>query len=409
MNAEIKIGLERIAEDRRSILESRRFGLVMNRASCNRQLRLACDLLAENFPGQLVSILTPQHGLWGEQQANMVETAHGFHETLRVPIYSLYSETRRPTSQMLDGLDCLVIDLQDAGTRVYTFIWTLLYCMQECASRQLPLIVLDRPNPIGGRIVEGSVLNLQYRSFVGEAAIPMRHGLTIGELARFFNTAFQLNADLTVVSMQDWKRNFWFDQLGRVWIPPSPNMPTVQTAVVYPGQVLLEGTNLSEGRGTTVPFEIVGAPFIEPDEFCRQLAAMRLPGVIFLPIRFTPAFDKWAHQSCGGVSIHVTDREGFRAYQMTVVLLQVCRRMYPRDFRWIDPPYEYEHRLKPIDIISGDAGLRTLVDSGTSESVVGSVVDVNPQEWWSRVRANLLYTESTASGGFQAEGKLTLS
>lgn len=394
MNTEIRIGLERVVADQRQVLESRRFGLVMNRASCDRQLRLACDLLAENLPGQLVSILTPQHGLWGEQQANMVETEHSFHQSLNVPIHSLYSETRRPTSPMLDGLDCLVIDLQDVGTRVYTFIWTLLYCMQECALRKLPIIVLDRPNPIGGQCIEGSLLDLKYRSFVGEAAIPMRHGLTIGELALYFNRAFSLQADLTVVSMQGWSRDLWFDQLHRVWIPPSPNMPTVQTAAVYPGQVLLEGTNLSEGRGTTVPFEVVGAPFIDPDEFCRQLTAVQLPGVVFLPIRFIPTFDKWANQSCGGVSIHVTDRSRFRPYQMTVSLLALCRDLYPDAFCWIDPPYEYEQTLMPIDIISGSEALRMVVDSSAGRTASSHVTDVETAAWWEQVADCLLYTDS---------------
>ncbi len=359
----MKIGLERLASDQAAILRGRRFGVVMNRASVDSDVRLACDVLSDSFPGQLLSILTPQHGLWCEQQANMVETGHGWHKELNVPVFSLYSNTRRPTGEMLDAIDCLVIDLQDVGTRVYTFIWTMLYCMQECAARGIAVVVLDRPNPIGGEIVEGPLLALRYRSFVGEASLPMRHGMTIGELARFFNSTCGTGCELTVIAVQGWSRNQYFESSGRVWVPPSPNMQTVQTTVVYPGQVLLEGTNLSEGRGTTVPFEVVGAPFIDPQKFCRELQELQLPGVRFLPIRFTPTFDKWAGQSCGGVSIHVTERSLFRSYEMTVKLLQLCRREYPDQFEMIPPPYEYERELMPIDIISGSEILREAVEN----------------------------------------------
>lgn len=355
---DIVIGLERLVGDQRDLLAGRRFALLMNRASVDRDVRLACDVLHEIFPGGFVSLMTPQHGLWGEQQANMIESGHGFHVGIGVPVHSLYSETRRPTDAMLAGIDCLVIDLQDVGTRVYTYIWTVLYCLQKCASRGIAVIVLDRPNPIGGQVVEGPQLQLRYRSFVGEAAIPMRHGLTIGELSRYFNREFAIGADLTVVPMLGWRREFWFDQLNRVWVPPSPNMPTLQTAIVYPGQVLLEGTNLSEGRGTTVPFEVVGAPYLDPDRFCQAMNAAGLAGVRFLPIRYTPSFDKFRGDSCGGVSIHVTDRDRFRSWEMTATLLTLCQRLYPNEFRFIDPPYEYEYQLMPIDIISGSDALR---------------------------------------------------
>jgi len=355
---DVRIGLERLWSDHRDCLEQRRFGIVMNRASVDRNVRLACDVLAEQFPGQLKAILSPQHGLWCEQQANMIETGHGWHQQLNVPVYSLYSSTRRPTAEMLETIDCLVIDLQDVGTRVYTFIWTMLYCLQECAARKLPVLVLDRPNPIGGVIIEGPTLNPAFRSFVGEASIPMRHGMTIGELATYFNVSCQIHADLTVIPMTGWLRNMDFEQTHRIWVPPSPNMPTVETAFVYPGQVLLEGTNLSEGRGTTIPFECVGAPFMDPQQFCIELPNLKLAGVRFLPIRFTPTFDKWTGQSCGGVSIHVTDRAAFRSYEMTVRLLQLCVRLYGHAFQWIEPPYEYETALMPIDIISGSEQLR---------------------------------------------------
>ena len=391
----ISIGLERIVTDQRHLLDGRRFSLVMNRASVDRNVRLACDVLAETFPGQLRALLSPQHGLWCEQQANMIETPHGRHGRLGIPVFSLYSETRRPTDEMLSGIDCLVVDLQDVGTRVYTFIWSMLYCLQECAVRKIPVIVLDRPNPLGGDVVEGPLLDLRYRSFVGEAAIPMRHGLTIGELALLFNRTDSIHADLTVVSMLGWQRHMQFEQTQRIWVPPSPNMPSVQTAFVYPGQVLLEGVNLSEGRGTTVPFEVVGAPFINPENFCDQLQFLALDGVRFLPVRFTPAFDKWANESCGGVSIHVTDRSKFRSYRTTLELLRCCRQLYPDSFRFNAPPYEYEARLLPVDIISGGNCVRSFVMEATS-SDSSDVLD--ELAWRSEIHTDFLYGCTSTQG-----------
>jgi uncharacterized protein YbbC (DUF1343 family) len=240
-------------------------------------------------------------------------------------------------------------------------------------------------------ISEGPLLNPAFRSFVGEAAIPMRHGLTIVELAGFYNKQYDIGAALTVVPMEGWRRDQYFDENGRLWIPPSPNMPTLQAAVVYPGQVLLEGTNLSEGRGTTVPFEIVGAPFIEPGVFCEAIHALGLPGVQFLPIRFTPTFDKWAGRSCGGVSIHVTDRAVFRSYEMTVRLLQLCREKYPGDFQLNLPPYEYENSLMPIDIISGSSLLREVL-MGLCD--VDAAIALDSEAWDQERREFLLYPSS---------------
>lgn len=384
----LRIGLERLLSDQSSFLDGRRFAIVMNRASVNADVCLACDLLAEKFPGQMQSILSPQHGLWCEQQANMIESAHGRHDRLEVPVFSLYSHTRRPTDEMLCGIDCLVIDLQDAGTRVYTFIWTMLYCLQECAARRISVIVLDRPNPVGGEISEGPLLKRACRSFVGEAEIPMRHGLTIGELAGYFNERYGIGVELVVVPMEGWRREQYFDETGRLWVPPSPNMQTVQTAVVYPGQVLLEGTNLSEGRGTTVPFEVIGAPFIEPGEFCQQIQSLRLAGVRFLPVRFTPTFDKWAGQSCGGVSVHVTDRALFRSYEMTTRILKLCRENYPSEFQLNPPPYEYENSLMPIDIIRGSSLLRECL---AGKDDIDAAIALNCEAWDQERREFLLY------------------
>ncbi len=302
MATQFQTGLEHCLADPPSSLRNARFGLLMNQASVDSSFRYACDLLAAKFPGQLAAIFSPQHGLWCEEQANMVESGHSRYEPLDLPIYSLYSETRQPTAEMLRGLDCFVIDLQDVGTRVYTFAWTIQNCLKACAAAKIPVVILDRPNPIGGTVAEGPLLNADYESFVGGATIPLRHGLTLGELANLLNTEQQIGANLEVVPMTGWSRAMHYDETGRTWVPPSPNMQCTTTATLYPGQVLLEGTNLSEGRGTTIPFEVIGAPFVNPHELAKSLNSAELPGLAIRPLRFVPTFDKFQGQRCGGIA-----------------------------------------------------------------------------------------------------------
>jgi uncharacterized protein YbbC (DUF1343 family) len=354
----MRLGIEVLLQDDPVDLTGSRVGLLQNQASVDRRFRSSCDLFAERYPDELRALFAPQHGFWGEQQANMVESPHAKHERLGIPIHSLYSEVREPTAAMLSGLDLLVIDLQDVGTRVYTFVWTVLRCLRACAEHDVDVLILDRPNPLGGVQVEGAVLNPAYRSFVGEAAIPMRHALTLGELSRMLNQTLSLGAGLHVVSMDGWKRDQLFSEMQRAWVPPSPNLPTCASALVYPGQVLLEGTNLSEGRGTTMPFEVVGAPFIEADLLADELNGQSLPGIRFRPVRFRPTFDKWQGTLCGGVFLHVSDGRQLRPYATTLSLLSAIRRQWPDQFEWLPPPYEYETRKMPIDILSGDDRLR---------------------------------------------------
>lgn len=358
----MQIGLERIADEKPVSLDGTRFGLLMNRASVDQNLRFACDVLNDAYPGQLAAIFTPQHGLWGEQQANMIESPHGRHPEFAVPIYSLYSETRQPTAEMLDGLDCFVVDLQDVGCRVYTFVWTVLNCLRACAEAGLPMLVLDRPNPLGN-CVEGPLLKPEFRSFVGGASIPMRHGQTLGQLAQHLNKSEKINAELQVIRVCDCPPEAMFDHWDRQWIPPSPNLPTFQSALVYPGQVLLEGTNISEGRGTTTPFEVCGAPFINEFHFCELLTSYNLPGVSFLPIRYVPTFDKWTGESCGGVSLQVSDQWRFRPYLTTLIILATLFQRWPDHAEWLPPPYEYETEKMPIDILSGNTKLRESIAS----------------------------------------------
>jgi uncharacterized protein YbbC (DUF1343 family) len=377
----VLLGLEACAQSPPACLPGARIGLLFNQASVDSRFRYACDVLAGSGFMQIAALFSPQHGLWGEEQANMIETPHGRHPRFPgVPLYSLYSDTRRPTPEMLKGLDAFVIDLPDVGTRIYTYIWTVTHCLEACAEQGLPVVLLDRPNPLGGEIVEGPVLDPAFASFVGRAPLPMRHGLTIGELALYFNDAMGIGADLTVVRLTGWRRDMLWPETGPPWVAPSPNLPTFASALVYPGQVLLEGTNLSEGRGTTTPFEIVGAPFI--DEFrladalssrlqaaacATQAEACTPTEVIFRPIRFRPTFDKWAGESCGGVMLHVTDPRVFRPYRTTLLLLAAIKRLWPQEFAWRPPPYEYETKKLPIDILSGSSRLREWIDGGAAD------------------------------------------
>jgi len=387
----VRLGLERCLAEPPDVMRGARFGLLMNQASVDAEFRYACDRLAARFPGQLVCLFSPQHGLWGEQQANMIESAHDRYPPLDLPVHSLYSETRRPTSDMLRGLDALVIDLQDVGTRIYTFVWTMLECLRACAAANVAVVVLDRPNPLGGEIVEGPLLEPGFESFVGNATIPMRHGLTLGELARLFNDELHIGADLHVVTMDGWRRKMLFPDTGRAWIAPSPNMPRFDTAAVYPGQVLLEGTNLSEGRGTTLPFEIAGAPWLDPWELAEDLNRREFPGLVIRPIRFVPTFDKHRGERCGGVSLHVTDPRAVRSLAFTLALLDASWRLAPREFAWLPPPYEYEAVKPPMDILFGSDRLRRALESGNGLTDDAGLTACDEPAWHARTAACRLY------------------
>ena len=390
---EVVLGLEVCLAEPPDILRRGRFGLLANQASLDRRFRYAWDVLAEAFPGRLVALFSPQHGLWGEQQANMIETGHGTHPRLGMPVHSLYSETRRPTPEMLKGLDCFVVDLQDVGTRIYTFAWTVVNCLRACAEAHIPVVILDRPNPLGGLAVEGPVLEPDYRSFVGDACIPMRHGLTLGELASLINAEERIGADLTTVPMRGWSRSMLFPETGRAWVAPSPNLPRFEGVLLYPGQVLLEGTNLSEGRGTTTPFEIAGAPYVDPDRLAEELTRCELPGLAIRAVRFQPTFDKWRGQSCGGVALHVTDAASVRPYRTAVALLAAVGGLWPDEFQFLPPPYEYEVEKMPIDILSGGSRLRQwLATRGRPQTAeLDALCAPDHGDWTARLSGNWLY------------------
>jgi uncharacterized protein YbbC (DUF1343 family) len=355
----------------RQILSGRTIGLVSNPASIDAGFRHVRDR-AETGRVRVGAIFGPQHGFRSDVQENMIESPHRRDEQRRIPVYSLYSDTREPTAEMLHGLDALVVDLQDVGTRIYTYIYTMANCLVAARKHGLPVIVCDRPNPIGGLAVEGPMLDVGFESFVGMFSIPMRHGMTIGELALLFNEHFGIGAKLEVVLMQGWARASCFDETGLPWVLPSPNLPTLDSATVYPGAVLLEGTNASEGRGTTKPFELVGAPWVDPDTFAAGLNALALPGVHFRPVIFEPTFHKHAGASCGGCQIHVTDRAAFRPVEAGVAVIEACRRLGPDRFAWRDPPYEYEYVKPPIDILYGSARLRDGLARGATAADLAS-------------------------------------
>jgi uncharacterized protein YbbC (DUF1343 family) len=385
----VRVGIEQLLSEYRSLVVGKRAALVSNPASIDRAFRHSADVLLDANEVEVVALFGPQHGFRSDLQDNMIETPHGRDDRRRVPVYSLYSETREPTSEMLRDVDVLVIDLQDVGTRVYTYIYTMANCMRAAARHGVPVIVCDRPNPVGGVAVEGATLRPEFASFVGQFAIPLRHGLTIGEIARLFNEEFSIAAHLDVVPLGGWKREMYYDETGLPWVIPSPNLPTLDSTIVYPGAVLFEGTMLSEGRGTTRPFELIGAPWIEGEALADAMNARALPGVYFRPAFFEPTFQKHAKQTCGGCQLHVTDRTVFQPVRAAVELLAEFKRQRPTMFAWRQPPYEYEHDKWPIDILYGSDRLRAVIDRGDD---VAPLIEswVSDEEAFRRVRERYL-------------------
>lgn len=356
----MRTGLEVLLSDPKRFLKGRRAGLVCHPASVLPNLTHAVAAL--HGAVRLAALFGPQHGIRGETQANMIEWEGYRDAATGLPVHSLYGETREPTAAMLEGLKVLIVDLQDVGARPYTYASTLALCMKAAAAMGIEVLVLDRPNPLGGEAVDGPMLEEGFRSFVGLYPVPMRHGLTMGELARLFREAFGLDCPLTVIPMEGWRRKMDFEATGLPWVLPSPNMPTPDTAFVYPGMILLEATTLSEGRGTTRPFEIWGAPGLDGLEAAARLNALGIQGVRFRGLSFQPTFDKHAGKPCGGVQLHVTDRRTFPAVLTGVAALQEAGRQGM--LAWLPPPYEYERVKLPIDILAGSGELRRQIEAG---------------------------------------------
>lgn len=345
-------------------LEGSALGLLANQASVDRRLNGAASLFIADRGLDLRALFGPQHGVRGEKQDNMVESEDFIDPACGLTVHSLYGAHRKPTREMLSGLDVLVVDLQDLGTRVYTFQSTLALAMQACREIGVRVVVLDRPNPVGGEVVEGPILDPDYASFVGLYPVPLRHGLTIGELARLYNDHFGIGCALDVIAAEGWRREMLFPDTGLPWVMPSPNIPTWDTALVYPGTVLIEGTTLSEGRGTTRPFHLVGAPLVDPLKLADRLREEGLAGVSFRPASFEPTFQKWAGEMCGGVELHVTDPRSFRPVAAAVALMAAIRDQRADRLGWQEPPYEYETEKMPIDILYGSPELRRHLGEG---------------------------------------------
>jgi uncharacterized protein YbbC (DUF1343 family) len=359
--ARVRSGLDVLASRLPVLLRGRRIGLLCHQASVTRNLTHAVAVVARLSGVRLACLFAPEHGLAGAAQDHAwVDSSR--HRRMDVPVWSLYGRRLAPTGAMLHGLDALVVDLQDVGARYYTFVWTAAMAMRACAAAGIPVIVLDRPNPLGGLRIEGNLPDPRYASFVGLYPLPARHGMTIAELAAYLNEEHGLGCDLTVVPMSGWRRAMAWEDTELPWVAPSPNMPTPDTAAVYPGGCLIEGTNLSEGRGTTRPFELVGAPFLDGEQLARALERRRLPGARFRAAGFEPAFHKWKGRRCGGVQVHVSDRARFKPFATYVALITEARRQAPRHFRWRRPPYEFERRRLPIDLLCGGESIRRAIE-----------------------------------------------
>ena len=387
----MKLGLEVLLESHLHLFDGARVGLIVNPASINSRFDHAADLFHKHERINLTALFGPQHGIRGETQDDMIEWQSFRDRHTGLPAYSLYGETRKPTEEMLAGLDALVFDVQDVGTRVYTFIYTMALAMEAAKERGITFIVLDRPNPINGVDIEGNIHEPRFRSFVGMYPIPMRHAMTAGELALMFNSEFGIGCELEIIEMEGWRRAMWYEETGLPWIMPSPNIPTVDTAVVYPGSVIIEGTTVSEGRGTTRPFEMIGAPYIDGRKLAERLKRDRLPGAIFRALSFEPTFHKFKGELCGGIQIHVTDRRTFKPVVTGVAITSAIRELYPDQFGWKQPPYEYVYDKLPFDVINGSASVREMIEAGATTSEIEGSWRAGLDEFASKRKSYLLY------------------
>ncbi|MEH7235471.1 exo-beta-N-acetylmuramidase NamZ family protein [Bacillus sp. JJ1562] len=361
-NEKFRLGVEVLLKDQIDLIKGKRVGLITNPTGVDQNLNSIVDALYNNPDVELTALYGPEHGVRGDAQAGAYVEKYTDEKT-GLPVYSLYGQTKKPTPEMLSNVDVLLFDIQDVGARFYTYIYTMALAMEAAKENNIPIIVLDRPNPISGTKVEGPVLEDKYSSFVGEYPIPVRHGMTVGELAKLFNKEFEIGADLTVVEMEGWKRNMYYDETPLHFVLPSPNMPTLDTTLVYTGAALIEGTNVSEGRGTTKPFELIGAPFINSADLAAQLNSYKLPGVTFRAASFTPTFSKHVNKLSHGVQIHVTNRNAFKPFETGLYIVKTIHDMYPNDFAFRTPG---TNGISFFDNLVGNGSIRTDIEAGKS-------------------------------------------
>ena len=387
----VRTGLERIIDECSALIRGRQVGLVTSASAVTAGLVPAVDALATT--GSLTTLFAPEHGL-GAHEADGAPVASSIDAHTGLPLYSLYGEHKRPSAEMLADVDLLLFDIQDVGVRFYTYVWTMTYVLEAAAEHGLPVIVLDRPNPINGLVLEGPTLEPGYASFVGRCPIPLRHGMTVGELAQLFNAEQGLHADLTVVPMEGWQRGMWFDSTGLPWVPPSPAMPKLETAIVYPGTCLLEGTNVSAGRGTATPFELLGAPWIDPYRLADSLNDLDLPGVRFRPASFIPCSSTHAGETCRGVYVHVTNRQVFRPLAAGLHLVSALRALWPQSFEWLET--SWEGQPPHFDLLIGNGWVRPWIDEGRPVGEIVSQWRTTLAQFEQQRRTYLLYDADPA-------------
>jgi uncharacterized protein YbbC (DUF1343 family) len=393
MQPRVRAGLEVLQDQQFRPLQKLRIGLVTHPAAVDAQLRHSSELLAKAPDVHLAALFGPEHGFMGEAQ-DLVSVGEGDDAPSGLRVYSLYGDTAqslRPTEEQLRGLDALVIDLQDIGGRYYTFQATMLFCLEAASQLKLLTFVLDRPNPLGGVAVEGPALQPGFESFVGVHSLVTRHGMTIGELARMYKSERNLAGELHVIPCDGWRRDMDFAQTGLPWVLPSPNMPTLDTAFVYPGQCLLEGTNLSEGRGTTRPFELCGAPWLDARRLCQRLKDEALPGAAFRPAWFRPTFQKFAGRTCAGLQIHVRDREAFEPVRIGLAIVAAARELSGERFDWRREPYEFGADRLAIDLLFGSERERLALEAGRSPRDIARAWEAEEKAFLQRRQPFLLY------------------
>jgi len=387
-----RLGIEILLKEKIDSIHGQRVGLVCNQASVLPDtFRHAADVIHEHQNINLTTLFGPQHGIRGDVQYNMIETPHVRDPRTGIMVYSLYSEVREPTEEMVADIDTYVVDLQDVGCRIYTFLYTMAGCMRTAARYGKRVVVCDRPNPINGNAIEGTITEPAFASFVGQYSIPTRHGMTIGELARMFNDHFGIGCELEVIEMQNWSREMWGDQTGLPWVLPSPNIPDVDTCVVFPATVHIEGTELSEGRGTTLPFFLNGAPFIDAYAWAEALRSFDFPGIAFREAYFRPWFAEWVDRTCAGVQLHVTDREAFKPVILGIAMVKTAYEMYPDHFQWRQNAYEYEFDKNPFDVICGTDRVRNQIEAGADINEIAASWDTHLDAFHQQRQKYLLY------------------